>query len=178
MSTDQTTGNASTGRPEDYKPSPGLSAAYGLQHVLTMSAGLLAVPLIVGHAAGLAGGDIALLITATFFMAGLATMLQTLGLPYLGAQLPLVQGTSFAAVSAMTAIVTTGGGIQAVFGAVIAASIFGIIFAPIFSKIIRFFPPVVTGSVITIIGVSLFPVASAWAMGGHGAPDYGAMSHI
>lgn len=166
-------------RPEDRTYPVGTSFLYGLQHVLTMYAGLLAVPLIIGQAAGLSTIDTGTLITATFFMAGLATLLQTLGVPLFGSQLPLVQGVSFASVSTMVVIATGAGGIPAIFGAVIVSSIFGLLIAPTFSKLIRFFPPVVTGSVITTIGITLIPVAANWAMGGNkSAPDYGSMTNI
>lgn len=166
-------------RPEDERYTLGTSFIYGLQHVLTMYAGLLAVPLIVGQAAGLSTADIGTLITATFFMAGLATLLQTLGVPFFGSRLPLVQGVSFASVSTMVVIATGGGGIPAIFGAVIISSAIGLAIAPIFSRLIRFFPPVVTGSVITTIGITLVPVAANWAMGGDkGAADYGSVVNI
>ena len=155
------------------------SAAYGLQHVLTMYGGIIAPPLIVGTAAGLSGIEIGLLIAAALFVGGLATILQTIGIKYVGAQLPLVQGVSFAGVATMVAIVTTGGGLQAVYGAVIVASLIGFFLAPYFSKIIRFFPPIVTGSVITIIGLSLLPVAVRWMMGGNkNAADWGSFHNI
>ena len=155
------------------------SATYGLQHVLTMYGGIIAPPLIVGTAAGLTGIEIGLLIAAALFVGGLATILQTIGVKYIGAQLPLVQGVSFAGVATMVAIVTTGGGLQAVYGAVIVASLIGFFIAPYFSKIIRFFPPIVTGSVITIIGLSLLPVAVRWMMGGNkNAPDWGSVENI
>lgn len=170
-----------TGRPEDEKLRFGASFAYGFQHVLTMYGGIIAVPLIVGQAAGLNSQDIGLLIAACLFMGGLATLLQTVGIPFFGSQLPLVQGVSFAGVATMVAIVQapSGGGIQSVFGAVIAASILGLIITPLFSKIIKFFPPVVTGTVITIIGISLMPVAANWAMGGNAkAANYGSVQNI
>lgn len=155
------------------------SIAYGLQHVLTMYGGIIAPPLIVGAAAGLSGMEIGLLITAALFVGGLATILQTIGVKYIGAQLPLVQGVSFAGVATMIAIVTTGGGLQAVYGAVIVASLIGFFLAPYFSKIIRFFPPIVTGCVITIIGLSLLPVAVRWMMGGNkNASDWGSIENI
>lgn len=155
------------------------SAAYGLQHVLTMYGGIIAPPLIVGTAAGLNAMEIGLLIAAALFVGGLATILQTIGVKYVGAQLPLVQGVSFAGVATMVAIVTTGGGLQAVYGAVIVASLIGFFLAPYFSKIIRFFPPVVTGCVITIIGLSLLPVAVRWMMGGNKtASDWGSIENI
>ncbi|NNC23477.1 purine permease [Salinisphaera sp. USBA-960] len=166
-------------RPEDHRQPPFLTLAYGFQHVLTMYAGLVAVPLIVGQAANLSDANTAFLITAAFFMGGLITLLQTLGLPFIGSQLPLMQGVSFDTVAIMTAIVSATGGLQAVFGAVLVASIFGFLFAPVISKALRFFPPVVTGSLITVIGLSLLPVTINWTMGGDStAADYGSLSNI
>src|SRR6185312_893553 len=101
------------------------------------------------------------------------------GIPFFGSQLPLVQGVSFAGVATMTAIIGGGGGIQSVFGAVIVASLVGLLITPIFSKVIRFFPPVVNGVVITTIGLTLMPVAANWAMGGSAkSPDYGSPANI
>lgn len=168
-----------TSRPEDEYLGIGANIAYGFQHVLTMYGGIIAVPLIVGQAAGLQPAEIGLLIAACLFMGGLATLLQTIGIPFFGSQLPLVQGVSFAGVATMVAIVNTGGGIPAIFGAVIAASLIGLLITPIFSKIIKFFPPLVTGIVITTIGLTLMPVAAFWAMGGNpSAPDFGSMANI
>lgn len=153
--------------------------AYGLQHVLTMYGGIIAPPLIIGTAAGVTPAEVGLLIAACLFMGGLATLLQTLGLPFFGSRLPLVQGVSFAGVATMLAIVNGGGGLPAVFGAVLVASFIGLIIAPFFAKIVRFFPPVVTGVVITTIGLSLIPVAGNWIMGGtSSAPDYGSTANV
>src|SRR5690606_368974 len=72
-----------------------------------------------------------------------------------------------------------GGGIQAVFGAVLVAALIGFLIAPFFARIVRYFPPVVTGVVITMIGISLTPVAANWAMGGDAkADDYGSLANI
>ena len=166
-------------RPEDKRLSIGSTFAYGFQHVLTMYGGIIAPPLIIGAAAGMSSQDIGLLIAACLFVGGLATILQTVGIPFFGSQLPLVQGVSFAGVSTMVAIVQGGGGIQAVFGSVIVASLIGLAITPLFSKIIKFFPPVVTGTVITTIGLTLMPVAANWAMGGNAKADnYGSMANI
>ncbi|MDH6235419.1 nucleobase:cation symporter-2 family protein [Cryobacterium sp. CG_9.6] len=173
------TATNSTLRPVDERLSIGASITYGLQHVLTMYGGLIAVPLIIGQAAGMSGGDIGLLIASCLFVSGLATVLQTLGVPFVGSQLPLVQGVSFAGVATMIAILNGGGGMETIFGAVIVASLIGFAVTPIFSKVIRFFPPVVTGTVITMIGLTLIPVAANWAMGGNAsAPDYGSLRNI
>ncbi|MFF5624412.1 nucleobase:cation symporter-2 family protein [Microbacterium sp. LWH10-1.2] len=166
-------------RPEDERLPLGSTIAYGIQHVLTMYGGIIAPPLIIGSMAGLDGAEIGVLITACLFMGGLATVLQTVGIPFFGSQLPLVQGVSFAGVATMGAIVTSGGGLPAVFGAVIVASIIGLLIAPVFATIIRFFPPVVTGVVITTIGLTLLPVAAGWAMGGNReAADFGSPQNL
>ena len=155
------------------------NVAYGLQHVLTMYGGIIAPPLIVGSAAGLSPAEVGLLIAASLFIGGLATLLQTLGFKYFGSKLPIVQGVSFAGVATMLAIVSTGGGLPAVYGAVIASSLIGLVLTPFFSKILRFFPPVVTGTVITMIGLSLVPVAIRWIMGGNPkAPTWGDPSNV
>jgi uric acid transporter len=175
----RTAGSGAVRRPEDERLPLGSTFAYGFQHVLTMYGGIIAPPLIVGSAAGMSPNDIGLLIASCLFVGGLATLLQTVGIPFFGAQLPLVQGVSFAGVATMTAILSGGGGIQAVFGAVIVASVVGLLITPIFAKVIRFFPPVVNGVVITTIGLTLMPVAANWAMGGNRqAEDYGSMANI
>src|SRR5699024_3623801 len=199
--------------------------AYGLQHVLTMYGGIIAVPIIIGGAAGLspAGsgqmvtaslfvGGLATLIqsigigfmgsklpliqdvcfggaagrspaesgqmvTASLFVGGLATLIQSIGFGFIGSKLPLIQGVSFAGVATMLAILQGGGTVNSIFGSIIVASIIGFIIAPFFAKIIRFFPPVVTGVVITSIGLTLIPTAADWAMGGdEEAAGYGSIS--
>lgn len=156
---------------------PGQLLAYGTQHILTMYGGVIAPPLIVGGAAGLSPGDMALLVTAGLFVSGLATLLQTLGLGPFGSRLPIVQGISFASVSTMVAIASEGG-LRPVFGAIIVAGLVGLVASSFFAQLVRLFPAVVTGTIITVIGLSLLPVAFTWAMGGAGAKDLGSMENI
>ncbi len=157
---------------------------YGLQHVLSMYAGVVAVPLIVGTALKLSATDITYLVSAGLFISGLATLLQTLGIWKIGARQPIVQGTSFAAVSTMLAIGAAQGGgeigLRAIFGALLLSGAIAFFIAPLFTKLLRFFPEVVTGTVITIIGVSLLPVAIKWAGGGTPGvtPTFGAPKNI
>src|SRR3954471_20242021 len=157
---------------------------YGLQHVLSMYAGVVAVPLIMGSALGLSGRDTTYLVSAGLFMSGVATLLQTIGVWRIGARQPIVQGTSFAAVSTMLAIGASHGGgtagLRAIFGALLVAGLVGFLLAPVFTRLLRFFPEVVTGTVITIIGVSLLPVAIRWAGGGTPGvtPDFGAPKNV
>jgi xanthine permease len=165
---------------DELLPAPKL-AVYGLQHVMSMYAGVIAVPLILATALKLSVAQSTFLISAGLFMAGLATLLQSLGVWKIGAKLPIVQGTSFAAVSTMLAIGTkTGGehGLRTIFGAVIVAAAAAFLLAPVFTRLLRFFPPLVTGVVITVIGISLLPVSIQWGGGGVGAKDFGSMRNV
>lgn len=151
---------------EEKMPLPKLMAL-GLQHVLVMYAGAVAVPLIIGGALGLSKSQIAMLVSADLFCCGIVTMIQTLGVWKFGARLPIVMGIGFTAVPPIIAIGTTPElGITGVFGAVIASGIFTVIAAQFFSKWVRFFPPVVTGTVMLVIGISLMRVGVTWAAGG------------
>jgi uric acid transporter len=156
--------------PVDEKlPAPRL-AALGLQHVLVMYAGAIAVPLIVGRALKLTPEQVALLISADLFCCGLVTLIQSLGVTrYFGIKLPVMMGVTFAAVGPMVAFANAMPGLEgarAIFGAIIGAGVVSIAIAPIVSKLLRFFPPVVTGTIIAIIGISLMRVGVGWAMGG------------
>lgn len=167
--------------PVDETLPPLKTVTSGLQHVAAMYAGVVAPPMIVGPAVGLGAGDTAFLMGASLFTAGVATLLQTLGFWRVGARLPFVNGVSFAGVTPMIAIGKDRGydGIAVIFGAIIVASVLGFVLTPYFSKLVRFFPPVVTGTVITLIGVSLLPVAFRWAQGGNAAaPGYGSVKNI
>ncbi|MGC6781800.1 nucleobase:cation symporter-2 family protein [Pseudomonas aeruginosa] len=151
----------------------------GFQHVLLMYGGAVAVPLIVGQAAGLSREEIAFLINADLLVAGIATLVQSLGIGPMGIRMPVMMGASFAAVGSMVAMAGMPGvGITGIFGATIAAGFFGMLIAPFMSRIVRFFPPLVTGTVITSIGMCLFPVAINWAGGGKGAEDFGSLHFL
>ncbi|MCK9796055.1 purine permease [Isoptericola sp. 4D.3] len=167
------------GRPEDERYPLGKTFLYGLQHIMTMYGGVIAPPIIVGQAAGLDGAQIGVLVSAALLVSGLATALQTLGIRFFGSQLPLVQGISFATVSTMVAVASGDGGLPAVFGAIIVAAAIGLAITPFFAQVVRFFPPVVTGTIITIIGVSLLPTAAGWMMGGdEDAADWGSVPNL
>lgn len=141
--------------------------ALGLQHVLVMYAGTVAVPLIVGGALGLSKADIAFLINADLLAAGIATLIQALGLWRFGIRMPVMMGVTFAAVGPMIAIgVDPSLGLPAIYGATIVAGVFGMLVAPLMGRLLGVFPPLVTGTVITLIGVSLMGVAINWAGGG------------
>lgn len=151
----------------------------GIQHVLLMYGGAVAVPLIVGQAAGLSREEIAFLINADLLVAGIATLVQSLGIGPVGIRMPVMMGASFAAVGSMVVMAGMPGvGLQGIFGATIAAGFFGLLLAPFMARIVRFFPPLVTGTVITSIGLTLFPVAVNWAGGGSKAVQFGALEYL
>ncbi len=162
--------NTSSVHPVDEKlPAPRL-VALGLQHVLVMYAGAIAVPLIVGRALKLSPEQVALLISADLFCCGIVTLVQSLGVTkWFGIRLPVMMGVTFASVGPMVAFANAMPGVdgaRAIFGAIIGAGVISMLIAPIVSKMLRFFPPVVTGTIIAIIGISLMRVGVGWAMGG------------
>ncbi len=150
---------------------------YGLQHVLAMYAGAVAVPLIIAGAAHLTKAETAFLINADLFTCGIATLIQTLGIWKMGIRIPVIQGVTFTAVTPMI-LIAQSQGMETIFGAVIVAGFFTFLIAPYFSKLLRFFPPIVTGTVITIIGISLLPVGITWSAGGLGNPDYASLKFL
>jgi NCS2 family nucleobase:cation symporter-2 len=149
--------------------------ALGLQHVLVMYAGAIAVPLIIGAALKLPKEQIALLINADLFACGIATLIQSLGVGrFVGIRLPVMMGVTFAAVGPMVAMAGNPDlGLLGIYGAVIASGIFGLLVAPFISRLLPLFPPVVTGTIIVIIGASLMRVAVGWAGGGITNPQFG-----
>jgi OHCU decarboxylase len=162
-------------------------AVYGFQHVLAFYAGAVIVPILLGSAIKLTPEQLGYLINADLFTCGIASLIQTIGFWKIGVRLPLLQGVTFAAVSPMISIgLAEGGGVpglKAIFGAVIIAGIVTFVVAPFFANLIRLFPPVVTGTVITIIGVVLLSVAALDAGGGGASqftepPTFGALRNL
>ncbi len=144
----------------------GTLLTYGLQHMLAMYAGAVAVPLMVAHGLGLSQSQLIYLINADLFTCGIATLIQTIGIGKIGIRIPIIQGVTFAAVTPMI-VIGQKQGLTAIYGSIIVAGIVTFLISPYFSRLLRFFPPVVTGTIITIIGVTLMPVAVRWAGGGN-----------
>ena len=157
------------------------TAVLGFQHVLVMYSACIIVPLILGAALRLPKDQLTLIINADLFAAGLATLLQCAGNRFFGIQLPIMMGVTFASVTPMIAIALTPGiGLPGVYGAIIASGLFGLLFAPVMGRLMRYFPPVVTGTVLLVIGISLMRVGIDWSAGGQPTlanggpnPDYG-----
>ncbi|MEU7033017.1 nucleobase:cation symporter-2 family protein [Streptomyces sp. NPDC046237] len=154
-----------------------------LQHIAAMYAGVVTPPLIIGQAVGLDAAGMTRLIAASLLIAGCATILQTLGAGrFAGNRLPFVNAASSAGIAPMLAIAETsapGRQLPAIYGAVMVAGVFCLAVGPFFGRLLRFFPPLVTGVVITLIGVTLMPVPVSWAQGGNKeAADFGAMKYL
>lgn len=147
-------------------------AALGFQHVLAMYAGAVIVPLIVGGALNLTQTQMAYLIAADLFTCGIATILQVMGTKYFGSRLPVILGCTFTAVGPIIAIASASN-LPTAYGAIIISGIFVVLAAPLYGKLLKFFPTIVTGTVVTIIGLSLIPVAMQNVAGGSDSPDFG-----
>ncbi|MEV7415405.1 nucleobase:cation symporter-2 family protein [Streptomyces sp. NPDC089919] len=169
---------------DEVPPLPRL-ALYGFQHVLAFYAGAVLVPVLLGNSLGLSRQELVYLINADLVTAGIATVIQAWGFWRIGARLPLVQGATFTAVSPMIAIGQGAGGgtagLLVVYGAVITAGVATFLLAPFAGRLAPYFPPIVTGTLLTVIGVTLIPVALQDVGGGAdliGGPSYGAPSHL
>jgi NCS2 family nucleobase:cation symporter-2 len=151
---------------DEFLPLPRL-IPLAIQHVLVMYAGAVAVPLILGRALKLPPQDVAFLISADLFACGIATLVQSLGFPGVGIKLPVMMGVTFASVGPMLSMAATPDvGLLGIYGSVIAAGVFAIVVAPFVSRLLPLFPPVVTGTIIMVIGISLMRVGINWAGGG------------
>jgi NCS2 family nucleobase:cation symporter-2 len=167
----------------DYELPLGPRVTLGLQHVLAMFASNVTPSIIIAGAAGFAFGsaDMVFLIQMAMLFAGIATLFQTIGFGPVGARLPVMQGTSFAFVPIMIGVVKSSG-MAALMGSVIVAGIFHAVLGTFIGRIRHWFPPLVSGMVITTIGLYLIPVGIRYAAGGAADfqinnPNWGDFSH-
>lgn len=170
--------------PVDEVPPPARLTLLGLQHLAIMYAGAVAVPLLVGGALKLPAHTIGVLVNADLLVSGIITLIQAIGIGrILGVRLPIVAGATFTCVSPMILIAQQFGGGEAglptVYGAILVSGVFGLVIARFFATVVRFFPPLVSGCVICVIGLSLIG-ADAGLIAGNDpkASDYGQISHI
>lgn len=149
----------------DLRPPLGKGVAWGLQHVLVMLSGMIAVPLAVGTALDLPSAAQVLLVQGAILTSGAATLVQSLGLGVVGARLPIVMGTAFVFIAP---IISIGAELDlpAIMGALIVGGLVEFALSFVVWRVRRFFPPIVTGTVITIIGLGLLPLGFNWAVGG------------
>jgi len=157
---------------------PAIKALFlGVQHVAAMIVPATAVALIVGGTVGVGSADTAFLVQMVLVFSGLATLVQVFPIGPVGSRLPVVMGTSFAFVGAAIAIGSQYG-LDAVFGAIVIAALVEVLIGWQFSRVKRFFPPLVSGLIVMIIGLYLIPVGMDYLAGGVGASDYGAYHNL
>lgn len=148
------------------KPPFGLSLLLASQHLLAALGGIIAVPLVLGNVLKLSTADTIILVNAALLISGIVTIIQCRGIGPIGIRLPSVMGTSFTFVAAALAIGFSESGIAGIMGASLVGSLVMIIGSFFMPYIRKLFPPVVTGTVIMMIGLSLIPVAVDWFAGG------------
>lgn len=178
-----------TVHPVDQVPSFGKLSVLGIQHVLAFYAGAVVVPLVIASGLGLDNETLIHLINADLFTCGIASIIQSAGLgPKIGVRLPLIQGVTFTAVSPLIAIgiaATPAGadpkiGLATMYGSIIAAGLVTFFVAPFFAKLLRFFPPVVTGTLLTVMGITLISVSAgdivSWGTYAAEGQDAGALT--
>ncbi len=155
------------------EPSQARSFVLGLQHLLAMYSGAVAVPILIGNALHFSSEQMTYLVSIDIFMCGLATLVQLLKNRYFGIGLPVVLGCAIQAVAPLI-LIGQKYSIGTMYGAIIVAGIFVFLIAGVFSKIKKLFPPVVTGTLITTIGLTLIPVGIQNLGGGSAtAKDFG-----
>ncbi|MGY3766378.1 nucleobase:cation symporter-2 family protein [Vagococcus vulneris] len=158
--------------------SHGKSAILGLQHLLAMYAGAVAVPLLIGQGLGFSTKEMTYLISIDIFMCGVATLLQLTVTKYTGIGLPVVLGCAVQAVAPLI-LIGSKNGVGAMYGSIIAAGVIIVLISGFFSKIKRFLPTIVTGSVIMVIGLTLIPISITKLGGGDtGSKSFGNPQNI
>lgn len=175
--------------PVDQVPSFGKLSVLGIQHVLAFYAGAVVVPLVIASGLGLDNETLIHLINADLFTCGIASIIQSAGLgPKIGVKLPLIQGVTFTAVSPLIAIGIAATpadadpktGLATMYGSIIAAGLVTFFVAPFFAKLLRFFPPVVTGTLLTVMGITLISVSAgdivSWGTYAAEGQDAGALT--
>ncbi|AAP96561.1 purine permease [[Haemophilus] ducreyi] len=159
--------------PIDSKPPFGLSVLLAVQHLLAALGGIIAVPLVIGNVLKLPTSDTIVLVNAALLVSGIVTIIQCRGIGPIGLRLPSVMGTSFTFVAAALAIGFSEYGVAGIMGSSLIGSLVMIIGSFFMPYVRKLFPPVVTGIVVMMIGLSLIPVAVDWFAGGQkGDPHY------
>ncbi|CYX93823.1 nucleobase:cation symporter-2 family protein [Streptococcus suis] len=155
----------------DEQPPKGMAVLLAFQHILAAFAGIIAVPLVVASALGLSVEDTSIMVSASIFVAGIATILQSKGVGPVGSRVSGMMGTDFTFANPAISVGSQLG-IAGIVGATIAGSFVEIALSRFVKPLMRFFPPLITGTVVSLIGITLMPVSMDWAAGGAGASDY------
>lgn len=158
-------------------PPMGVSILLALQHILAAFAGIIAVPLVVCSALNFGVVETSIMVSATIFASGITTFIQSKGVGPVGARVSGMMGTDFTFVNP-TISVGSQFGIAGIVAATVTGSAVEIVLSRFIKPLMRFFPPLITGTVVSLIGITLLPVSMDWAAGGSGAEDYGSLRNI
>ena len=161
----------------DDNPSISKKIIFGIQHIFAAFGGIIVVPLVIASALGLDGKTTTALISATILASGLATIIQARGVGKIGSRVACIMGTDFTFVSPSISVGTVLG-LPGIIGATILGAFLEIILSFFIKPLMKLFPPLVTGTVVCLIGLTLLPVAIDWAAGGSGAVNYGDLKNI
>ena len=159
------------------KPKLTMQILLGLQHIFAAFGGIIVVPLVIGSALGFDAATSTALMSATILAAGIATFIQSKGIGPIGSKTACIMGTDFTFATPAIAVGSVTG-LPGIIGATILGALVEVILSFFIKPIMKFFPPLVTGTVICLIGLTLLPVSIDWAAGGSGASDYGSMINI
>lgn len=161
----------------DDKPSLGIQILLGFQNIFAAFGGIIAVPLVISTALGFDGATSTAVLAASILASGVATVIQSRGFWKVGARVPCIMGTDFTFVAPSIAVGVVGG-LPGIIGATILGSFVEVISSYFIKPLLKFFPSIVTGTVVCLIGLTLLPVSMDWAAGGVGASDYGSLRNI
>ncbi len=161
----------------DDRPPLRTAVPLGLQHVMVMMASNVTIPVILATAIGSSPEDTAFLVQVALLVAGVSTLIQTLGIGPVGARLPIVQGTSFGFLVVSIPLAQEYG-LAAVFGGALFAGVVQVFFGAVFTKIRHLFPPLVAGIVVLVIGIGLIPTGIGLFAGGNGSEDFGSLQNL
>ena len=161
----------------DDNPSLVKKVLFGIQHIFAAFGGIIVVPLVIAGALGFDAKTTTTLISATILASGLATIIQAKGVGKVGSRVACIMGTDFTFVSPSISVGSVLG-LPGIIGATILGALLEIILSFFIKPLMKFFPPLVTGTVVCLIGLTLLPVAIDWAAGGSGAADYGDLKNI
>lgn len=159
------------------KPKLAAQVLLGFQNIFAAFGGIIAVPLVISSALGLDGATSTALLSASILASGVATVIQSKGIGPFGAKVPCVMGTDFTFVAPSIAVGSIAG-IPGIIGATILGSILEFILSFFIKPLMKLFPPIVTGTVVCLIGLTLVPVSIDWAAGGVGSADYGSIKNV
>ena len=159
------------------KPKLSLQVLLGLQHIFAAFGGIIVVPLVIGSALNFDTPTSTALMSATILAAGIATFIQSKGFGPIGSKTSCIMGTDFTFATPAIAVGSVAG-LPGIIGATILGSIVEIVLSFFIKPIMKLFPPIVTGTVICLIGLTLIPVSIDWAAGGSGSAGYGSIINI